>query len=596
MLGGTSNADSNVMIGARDAFELQACSDITIEGNFIRNVYYGGWSQGQLMELGGSAPIKVLHNVLSGSSWPVRGIAGELAYNLITNGGHTSTVPDNNAYVHHNIFLGCGGDCNWGFLAGVYDTHNVRVVNNTFDALNQGFIIGAVYMQQGSAEVRSNSFVNIPLVQNDPNAATIGLLGNSTIDADYNAFYGTRRHYSDNRVPAHDLAGPLTPNFTGPMPATSMGMNQVAVWNRQLPVGAILADYRTRYTPAGGSNPLVDSGDPAGGTGNDIGAIGSGIPNSLDLFGTFGTNPAAASPTTPQNLYAAGISPSTVFLKWSASASPVVPGQNPRSIIGYRVFRDGVQVATVTNALRYEDGGLAPDSTHAYLVAAVDTTGRLSLAAAAAASTLPTMPVGTSSSHPVLIPAGEIAALAAGGPAWTAKKGWCDANLDTLFGAGYAGWDWHDAAINYSTCYRVAKAQNDTTNAQKYATKALAMAVVLARHHNYGNQTEYSGVPNAARSATLQPLGLADGSRTVFSLPFTPKSGSPVEVFLVGTSEKQLTRLSSGNDNLNDFAPIMKISNTPDGAPAYAASDYELRYRDGSDTYRLVWTGANHPA
>jgi hypothetical protein len=598
MLGGTSNADSNVLIGVRAAFELQNCSDVTIEGNFVRNVYFGGWSQGQLMELGGSHPIGVLHNVLIGSSWPVRGIAGELAYNLIANGGHTSAVPDDDAYIHHNIFLGCGGDggdCNWGTIGGVYDVHNVRVVNNTFDLLNQGSVIGAVYLQQGAASVRSNSFVRIPIVQNDPNAAVVDLIGTATLDADYNAFYGPRtKRYGDGRVPAHDLTALQTPNFTGPLPTTSMEMDQVAVWNRQLAVGAIVGDYRTRYTPASGT-ALIDSGDPAGGAGNDIGAIGSGVPNALDLFGTFGTNAAATKPTTPQNLYAAGISPTTIFLKWSPSASPVVPGEPQRSVASYRVFRDGAQVAVVTTALRYQDNGLAANSSHTYAIAAVDSTGKISASATATASTLPNMPVGAASSHPVLIPQGQLASLAAGGAAWTAQKNLCDSQLDTLIGAGYAGWDWHDAAVNYSTCYQVARLQNDTVNAQKYAKKALAMALVLARHHNYGNKDEDSA-PGAARAATLQPLGLTDGARTTFSLPFTPKNAAQVEVFLTATSEIHLTRASQGNDNLDEFAPIVKISNTSGGAAAYAASDYELRYRDGSDTYRLVWTGSNHPA
>lgn len=591
MLGGTSNADSNVMIGVRTAFELTSCSDLTIEGNFVRNVYYGGWSQGQLMELGGSTPLRVLHNILIGSSWPVRGLAGELAYNLIANGGHTSAQPDNNAYIHHNIFLGAGldgGDCYWGIIGGVYNVSNVRVVNNTFDAINQGYITAAVYMQQGSATVRSNSFVNIPIIQSTPTAAVIDLIASAgaTIDADYNAFYGPRSvRYGDGRIPAHDVVATLSAsNLTGPLPTTSMDMDQRAVWTRQLSVGTILADYRTRYTPKSG-NPLIDAGDPAGGAGNDIGAIGAGTPNALDLFGTFSAPAVSANPTTPQNLYAAGISPATIFLKWSRSASPLIPGQASHNVTSYRILRDGVQVATVTNALRFEDSGLAANSTHSYSVLAVDNSGNVSPAATASASTLPNMPVGTTTTHPTLLSASQLASLAAGGAAWTSQKQWCDANLNALIDAGYAGWDWHDAAVNYSTCYQMAKRQGDTTNAQKYAHKALALALVLARHHNYGTPT-----------GVQQPLGLADGTRTTFGLPFAPMNASQVSVSLIATSEIHLVRAATGNDNLDTFAPILKISNTSNGAAAYASTDYELRYRDGYDTFRLAWLGANHPA
>lgn len=593
-LGGATNADSNVMIGARAAFELHGCADFTIQGNFVRNVYYGGWSQGQLMELGGSSPIKVLHNVLVGSSWPVRGIAGELAYNLITNGGHTSVVPAENANIHHNVFVGCGGgdggDCNWGLVAGVYDVENVRVANNTIDALNDGNIVAAVYLQQGQMEVRSNSFVNIPTVQNNPSAAVIDLTASATLDADYNAFYGPRpRRYGDDRVPPNDLVAQQSPNFVGPLPTSPMDFDQVAVWKRQLSVGALLADYRTRYTPADGT-PLIDAGDPNGGSGNDIGAIGAGEPNELDLFGTFGSTAVVTHPTMPQNLYAAGISPNRIYLKWSPSAAPVVPGQQERTINGYRIFREGVQIATVTNALRYEDSGLSPDTTYQYTVVAVDDSGKLSPAAAASATTIPAMPIGTVASHPVLLSAGYLASLAAGGPEWDEQKDWCDSRLNILIRDSYAGWDWHDAAVGFSTCYQVAKLQNDTANAEKYAKKALAMAVVLARHHNLG--TPDDGHPDNI----LQPVGMTDGVQTTFALPFAPMNTAQVRVVLVGTTEVERTRAAQGSDALGAFAPIMKISETPGGAAAYAASDYELRFRDGSDVFRLAWIGASEPA
>ena len=49
-------------------------------------------------------------------------------------------------------------------------------------------------------------------------------------------------------------------------------------------VSSVLALYRTHYTPQAGS-PLIDAGDPAGGAGNDIGAVGAGTSNANDKFG-----------------------------------------------------------------------------------------------------------------------------------------------------------------------------------------------------------------------------------------------------------------------------------------------------------------------
>jgi len=51
-------------------------------------------------------------------------------------------------------------------------------------------------------------------------------------------------------------------------------------------VKEILARYRMRYTPKAGS-PLIDKGDPAGGAGNDIGAVGAGATNAADKLGVF---------------------------------------------------------------------------------------------------------------------------------------------------------------------------------------------------------------------------------------------------------------------------------------------------------------------
>ena len=62
-------------------------------------------------------------------------------------------------------------------------------------------------------------------------------------------------------------------------------LDDAAIWTRATTVSrASSALYRTRYTPQAGS-PLIDAGDPAGGAGNDIGAVGAGTANANDKFG-----------------------------------------------------------------------------------------------------------------------------------------------------------------------------------------------------------------------------------------------------------------------------------------------------------------------
>jgi hypothetical protein len=293
MIGGTSDEDSNVLIGPRASIEVLRSSDVTVEGNFINHNYYGGWSQGQLLELGGTEPITVEHNVLLDSSWPVRGIAGEFAYNLVLEAGHQWMVPDNGAYVHNNIFV--GGDNDVGGITGYYPI-SARIENNTFDGQLSGLALTAINWQEGHAALKSNAFLNFP-------TWTIGVVDRTggTIEAEYNGFFDPQStDYVGGVTPSHDLDGGAStdPRFAGPLPKTPFEMDKVAVWKRQLPVSEILSDYRAFYTPTQGS-PYIDAGDPASCTCNDIGAVGAGpVANPIDRFGSF-SQPGWTPPPTP---------------------------------------------------------------------------------------------------------------------------------------------------------------------------------------------------------------------------------------------------------------------------------------------------------
>jgi hypothetical protein len=280
--GAESNADSNVLIGPRTAFELNDSANMTVRGNFVHHVYYGGWSQGQLLEVHGTTPLLVEHNVLYDSSWPIRGIADEFRYNLVLEGGHQWLVPADDAYIHHNIFI--GGDLDVGGITGHYDI-SARIENNTFDALRGRLVRSAITWKNGSATVKSNAFTNVP-------ASGVGIVEREggAIQADYNGFFNPETvNYVGVAAPAHDLNGgaQTNPLFAGPLPTTSFDMDEKAVWTRQLSVTQMLSAYRARYTPGQGS-AFIDAGDPAGGAGNDIGAVGAGVANAMDRFGKVG--------------------------------------------------------------------------------------------------------------------------------------------------------------------------------------------------------------------------------------------------------------------------------------------------------------------
>ena len=104
-----------------------------------------------------------------------------------------------------------------------------------------------------------------------------------TLTADYNLFFNPSIPYSDTRSPAHDVRG-MDPDLANPVAGAPFALDEVGVWKRTTTVRDILGVYRTRYTPQAGS-PVIDTGDPAGGSGNDIGAVGAGQVNAADRFG-----------------------------------------------------------------------------------------------------------------------------------------------------------------------------------------------------------------------------------------------------------------------------------------------------------------------
>lgn len=81
------------------------------------------------------------------------------------------------------------------------------------------------------------------------------------------------------------------------------------------------------------------------------------------------------SPTVPANLASGTQTDRSVTLNWTPSADNV-------GVTGYRIIRDGVQVATSPSA-NFTDTGLSPSTSYAYTVKAHDAAGNVSSASAA---------------------------------------------------------------------------------------------------------------------------------------------------------------------------------------------------------------------
>lgn len=331
LIGGDMDGDSNIVVAPRGGIWAQNMTRTAIRRNLIYHVYYGGWSQGNVMEVDSSSDIVIEHNIIGGGSWPIRGLGGTLRYNLVIDAGHQWLwITGDNASVHHNVFAGGDGD-----VAGIwtiYEPKNVDVHNNTIDGLGRAGFLPFQVGGNSTVSLKSNAIVNM----RDPPAVVIESGG--TLAADYNLFsgqQGTPRNYSDNRFPAHDagvLNSQLNPKFTEASEPWRYSWEDL--WSRRITVGQVLANYRTRYTPAAGS-PLTDAGDPGSANGNDIGAIGSGQSAIDDLFGLAGVDIVPPAGTILINGGAARTNQSSVTLTLAAV-------DNASGVVQMRFSNDGM--------------------------------------------------------------------------------------------------------------------------------------------------------------------------------------------------------------------------------------------------------------
>src|SRR5215813_7823681 len=77
--------------------------------------------------------------------------------------------------------------------------------------------------------------------------------------------------------------------------------------------------------------------------------------------------PDTIPPSVPTGLVAAAVSSTQINLSWSESTDDV-------GVMGYKVFRDGAQIATASQ-LTYSDNRLTASTTYSYTVAAYDAAG-----------------------------------------------------------------------------------------------------------------------------------------------------------------------------------------------------------------------------
>src|SRR5947208_877986 len=113
-----------------------------------------------------------------------------------------------------------------------------------------------------------------------------------------------------------------------------------------------------------------------------------------------GPPPDTTPPSVPTGLRATAVSSSQINLSWAASSDNV-------GVSGYRVFRDGAQIAT-TSATSFTNQGLSPSTTYTYAVAAFDAAGNLSAQSSPASATTLAPPDTTPPSVPTGLTASAV--------------------------------------------------------------------------------------------------------------------------------------------------------------------------------------------
>ncbi len=385
LIGGNTDADSNILIGVRCGITVRNSSSMVLRGNYSQHNYPHRMSQGDNFELEGDGFL-VEHNLIRDSSWPVRGMGGELRYNLIDTSGTLDQViqgPMSNTNIHHNILT---MTVNQQFFAPgsglrvMFNVDNVQFNNNTFDGGGpfMGFSGSPVRVFDGSfiGSLRNNVFYNFAGLAGEPMLA--GDQGESTNPpparlryADYNDFYNpdapNQTNYGLSVVGKtagsagygqHDLGGfngHANPKFAAPT-ALPFPFAPQDIWNRVKKMSDVLSTYRAMYSPATGS-PLIGAGDPQDGNPN-IGAVGNG--EAVDQFGKFGGG--SSTPAAPV-IASFGASPSTIQAGQSATLNWSVTGAASLSI------SPGVGTVTGTSV------SVSPSATTTYTLTATNAGG-----------------------------------------------------------------------------------------------------------------------------------------------------------------------------------------------------------------------------
>jgi len=240
--------------------------------------------------------------------------------------------------------------------------------------------------------------------------------------------------------------------------------------------------------------------------------------------------PDTTPPTVPTSLTAAAVSSSQINLTWAASTDNV-------GVAGYKIYRNGSLLTSVTTGTTYSDTGLTSSTTYSYSVSAYDAAGNVSVqSASVSATTSPNSASSTSTSSSA--GATYVSDLPFVG---TPVNGWGPVERDMSNGENAAG-DGHTISLHGVT----------------YA-KGLGVHAISNVTYNLGRQ--YSsfvsdiGIDDEVGSGGSVVFQVyADGVKLYDSGIMTHESATQhINVDVIGKNQLQLV-VNVGNTSTNDHA------------------------------------------
>ncbi len=299
------------------------------------------------------------------------------------NRDHGMYVGTNHTTVINNIFYNCLA----GFPIQIYGsiaggTSDWLIANNTFYGTNPYNLPGHIFFDGNPSNVT---------IENNISYGSYGGFLNLVYSTPSNLLV------DNNLVDGNSLVNPSGITFTQSGNLTSQDPKFVDLANK---------DFHLQS-----GSPAIAKGISTGLTYDIEGKARVGIPD-IGAYEYAGTQTDTTSPSVPAGLTAASASTSQINLSWTASSDNV-------GVTGYKVYRNGTQIATAT-ASSYSDTGLAASTSYTYTVSAFDAAGNVSGQSASVSAKTMT----PSDTQAPTVPAGLTATIASTSQinlAWTAS-------------------------------------------------------------------------------------------------------------------------------------------------------------------------------